>query len=183
MKFFLSVLTLTIATILSVTGLIGNARTIPNQEVAQRSTTSSQRKPLPLNVPELAIIRLKNRSSYTGNLTVFNTNNLKLEANGNSNTFPLSQVKEIEFQGDVYINNPDGRIRRVPWRGGEKILPGLPITAFKLGNPPKTAILNLNSLTPEGYNRLSKDFAKKHGIKRILMDSPEKVTIKIEEIE
>ncbi|MEA5534322.1 hypothetical protein [Crocosphaera sp. XPORK-15E] len=49
MKFLLFGLTLSVMIILSVTGLIVNANTSPNQEIAQNSTITKQRNPLNLD--------------------------------------------------------------------------------------------------------------------------------------
>lgn len=167
--------------ILSVTGLIVNANNTPKLEIAQNSTLTKQRNPLNLVVPELVTIRLK-KESYTGKLTAFNANNLTIEGNGKSQKFLISKIQKIEFKGDVWINNTDGTIRRVPWRGSSKILQELPITALKLEKNLKKATLHLDNMTEEGYNRFIKNASKNYGIKMIVFDSPEKITVKIKEL-
>lgn len=182
MKFFIYSLTFTVTIILSVTELMGNASNIPNLEITQHSTATKQRTPLNLLVPDLVTIRL-NQKSYTGKLTAFNANHLTIEDNGRLEKIMISQVKEIEFKGDVWVKNPDGTIRRSPWRGGNKIFPELPINAFKLDNNLGKATLSLDSLSERGYNRFIQDtIGKNYGIKMITFDSSQKITVKIKQI-
>ena len=77
MKFFIYSLTLTVAIILSVTELMGNARNIPNLEISQNLTATKQRPTLNLLVPDLVTVRL-NQESYSGKLTTFNANHLTI---------------------------------------------------------------------------------------------------------
>lgn len=182
MKFFIYSLTLTVTIILSVTELMGNASNISNLEISPNSTVANQRTPLNLFVPDLVTVRL-NQESYTGKLTAFNANSLMIEANGRPEKILISQIKEIEFKGDVWVKNTDGTIRKFPWRGGNKIFPELPINALKLDKDTNTATLNLDSLSERGYNRFVEDtIGKNYGIKMITFDSSQKITVKIKQI-
>jgi hypothetical protein len=100
---------------------------------------------------------------------------------GYSEKIPLTQVQSIDFEeGGIWIEG-----QRLPVRfRGSKILQDLPTKAFKLGNPPKKATIALATMSPQGLERLLKDTQNKsYGVKKILLDSSEKMTIYIGEIE
>ena len=136
---------------------------------------------LEVAVPSSAIVRLKQGGSYKGELIAFNTKNLEIAANGFSETVTLSQIKQVEFQEDVWIVTPNGTRKRVPIRGGITIpLEAVPVSALNLGNPPSTAILNLETvLSREEFERLSNQTDRIHVVKKILFESSEKMTIRI----
>ncbi|MDJ0580470.1 hypothetical protein [Crocosphaera sp.] len=182
MKFFIYTLIFTATIILSVTGLMGNAKNIPNLEISQNSTTTKQRTPLNLLVPDLVTVSL-NQESYTGKLTSFNANYLTIEGHGGAEKILISQVKEMNFKGDVWVKNSDGTIRRFPWRDSSKILQELPTNAFKLDKNAEKATLDLESLSDEGFSRFSQHLNKNYGIKAIFFESSEKMAVKIMEID
>ncbi len=72
-------------------------------------------------MPSSAIVWLKQGGSYTGELIAFNSRNLTVAANSFSETVTLSQIKEVEFQGDVWIATPNGTRQGVPIENPIKI--------------------------------------------------------------
>jgi hypothetical protein len=147
-----------------------------------QSSVRSQETALEVAVPDKATVaRKQGQSSLTGQLTAFNRASLRLSAAGYSETVPLYQIKSIEFEGDVWI---EGQRLRSRIRGTSKTLQELPTNAFRLGNSPKKATISLKTMSPEGLERLLKDTRNKsYGVKKILLDSSEKMTIQIGEIE
>ncbi len=175
-------LTLALAIIISLTGIREEARTTTYKswEIAQSSGTANKEQLLEVAVPSSAIVRLKQEGSYTGELIAFNSTNLMIAANGFSETVLLSQIKQVEFQGDVWIDTPAGTRKRVPIRGITIPLKAVPVTAFNLGNPPHTAMLNLETvLSQEEFERLSSQTNRIHVVKKILFESSETMTIRI----
>jgi hypothetical protein len=182
MKVVFQSLTLALAFAISVTGVEGNSRTIPYSfgGMAQGLEAQKKEQVLEIAVPSLAIVSLKPGSSYTGALTAFNSRNLTIAAGGYSKTFSLSQIKQVEFQGDVWIVTPDGTRKRLPIRGIPIPLEVVPVTAFQLENPPHRAKVNLETvLSREEFERLSSPTDRIHVVKKILFVSPEKMTISI----
>ncbi len=149
-------------------------------KIAQSSPSINEEQLLEVVVPSSTIVRLKQGGSYTGMLTAFNSQNLAIAANGFSETVPLSQIQELEFQGDVWIPTPEGNRKRVPIRGITIPLEEIPVNAFNLGNPPQTAVLNLETvLSQEEFERLSGQTEKIHVVKKILFESAETMTIRL----
>ncbi|MEL4897914.1 hypothetical protein [Crocosphaera sp. Alani8] len=161
---------------------MGNTKDTPNLEISQSSTVTNQRPAINLSVSDLVTVRL-NKGSHTGKLIAFNANYLTIEGNGGAEKILISQVKEIEFKGDVWVKNSDGTIITFPWRGGDKILSKLPINALIVDKGIKKATLNLDSLSEGGYNRFIQDTTgKNYGIKMITFDSSGTITVKIKQI-
>ncbi len=182
MKVAFQVLIFTLGIIISLTGIREKARTTTygSWEIAQSSGTTNKEQLLEVAVPSSAIVRLKQEGSYTGELIAFNSTNLMIKANGFSETVPLSQIKEVEFQGNIWIETPAGTRKRVPIRGLTIPLEAVPVTAFNLGNPPNTAMLNLERvLSQEEFERLSNQTNRVHVVKKILFESSETMTIRI----
>ena len=183
--FRLFTLALIITTYLS--GIGGNARisAYRSWEIAQTSENTNKEQLFEVVVPTSAIIRLTQGKSYTGELRAFNAQNLEITANNFSQIFSLSQIKQVEFQGDVWIVTPNGTKKRLPIRGITIPLEKVPVTAFKLENPPHKAMLDLGTvLNEEEFDRLSSKTNKIHVVKKILFDSqenklPETMTIRI----
>jgi hypothetical protein len=131
-------------------------------------------------VPDKATVTRKQGASLTGQLTAFNQTSLTLSAGGYSEKVPLTQVKAIAFEGDVWST---GKPLPIKFRGS-KILPDFPLQALKLGNPPRQATIALATMSPQGRERLLEDTQNKpHGVKKILLNSSTKMTIHIGEIE
>lgn len=145
-----------------------------------QGSARSGRQVLEVAVPDKATVTRKQGASLTGQLTAFNQTSLTLSAEGYSEKVPLTQVKAIAFEGDVWIT---GKPLPIKFRGS-KILPDLPIPALKLGNPPRQATIALATMSPQGRERLLEDTQNKpHGVKKILLNSSAKMTIYIGEIE
>ena len=175
-------LTFTLAIILSLTVIREEAKTSTYKlwEITQSSPTANKEQLLEVVVPSSAIVRLKQKGSYTGELIAFNSKNLVITANGFSETVPLSKIEQVEFQGDVWIVTQAGTRKRVPIRGISIPLEAVPVTAFNLVNPPHTAMLNLETvLSQEEFDRLSSQTKRIHVVKKILFESSETMTIKI----
>lgn len=175
-------LALTIAISLSLAGIDAEARKITDEagEIEQPSETTNKEQLLEVAVPPSAIIRLKQEGSYTGELIAFNSTNLVITANGFSETVPLSQIKQVEFQGEIWIDSPTGSRKRLPIRGLSIPFEAVPVTAFNLGNPPNTAILDLETVLSEPeFERISSQTKRIHVVKKILFESSETMTIKI----
>ena len=147
-----------------------------------QGSARSQGTVLEVAVPDKATVTRKQGASLTGQLTAFNQTSLTLSAGGYSEKVPLTQVKAIAFEGDVWITgNPlPTKFRAI----NIKILPDLPIQALKLGNPPRQATIALATMSPQGRERLLEDTQNKpHGVEKILLNSSAKMTIRIGEIE
>jgi hypothetical protein len=147
-----------------------------------QGSARSGRQVLEVAVPDKATVTRKQGASLTGQLTAFNQTSLTLSAEGYSEKVPLTQVKAIAFEGDVWIT---GKPLPISFRAiNIKILPDLPIQALKLGNPPRQATIALATMSPQGRERLLEDTQNKpHGVKKILLNSSAKMTIYIGEIE
>jgi hypothetical protein len=145
-----------------------------------QGSARSGRQVLEVAVPDKATVTRKQGASLTGQLTAFNQTSLTLSAEGYSEKVPLTQVKAIAFEGDVWIT---GKPLPTKFRGS-KILPDFPLQALKLGNPPRQATIALATMSPQGRERLLEDTQNKpHGVKKILLNSSAKMTIYIGEIE
>lgn len=175
---------LAIALILSSALLGGNAgmAIYTNAPSVKKSYVSSQKTDLEVAVPEKAIIfRNDGKSSLTGSLSNFSDKDVTLSANGYSETVSLAQIKSIEFTGDVLI---EGRRLPAKIRMGNKNINELPIKAFQLDKSQKSALISLKTLTNEALERLLKDTVnKRFGVKTIVLDRSDKITIQIVEIE
>lgn len=147
-----------------------------------QGSARSQGTVLEVAVPDKATVTRKQGASLTGQLTAFNQTSLTLSAEGYSEKVPLTQVKAIAFEGDVWI---PGKHLPIEFRAIKiKILPDLPIQALKLGNPPRQGTIALATMSPQGRERLLEDTQNKpHGVKKILLNSSAKMTIHIGEIE
>ena len=166
--------------IMSLAGIGAEAGTASFKlwQIAQRLQFNRQQRLLEVAIRESAIIRLKRGISYTGKLTAFNSRNLTIELAGTSETIPLSQIEEVEFQGSIWFR---GKKTRPPIRG-IKILPDLPVTALNLANPPILASLSLKTMSSEGFARFSSNANCPCTISKIILQSTEKMTVKLTEI-
>ena len=146
-----------------------------------QGSARSQGTVLEVAVPDKATVTRKQGASLTGQLTAFNQTSLTLSAGGYSEKVPLTQVKAIAFEGDVWST---GKPLPIRFRGSKKILPDFPLQALKLGNPPRQATIALATMSPQERERLLEDTQNKpHGVEKILLNSSAKMTIRIGEIE
>ena len=173
-------LTLAFTVVISLAGIGGDARTAPYKlwQVAQNLQFNRQQRLLEVAIRESAIIKLKGAPSSSGKLTAFNSQNLTIELAGTSKTIPLSQIEEVQFQGSIFF---EGKKTRPPIRG-IKILPDLPVTALELDNPPIMASLSLKTMSSEGFERFSENANCPCMITKIILQNPEKMTVKLTEI-
>jgi hypothetical protein len=141
-----------------------------NSSSAKKSYFSSQKTDLEVAVPETATIsRNDGKSSLTGSLSDFSDKDVTISANGYSETVPLTQIKSIEFNGDIWIK---GRALPARIRGITKTLEGMPVGSFKLGSSQKNAVISLKTMTSRGLERFLKDTANKpFGMKAIILES------------
>ena len=171
-------LALIIAIPLAGTGLEATTTPYKPWHIAQRLQFDREQRLLEVAIRESAIIRLKQGGSYTGKLTAFNSQELTIELEGTSKTIPFSQIDKVNFQGSVIL---EGKKIRPPIRG-IKILPDLPVTALELANPPIMASLSLKTMSSEGFERLSGNANCPCTISELLLESPEKMTVKLTDI-
>jgi hypothetical protein len=150
--------------------------------VSMVASVGSQSTVLEVVVPDTATVVRKQGTPLTGRLKAFEETKLTLSAGGETETVPLNQVKSVSFEGDVWI---EGRSLPAKIRGDfPKIIEALPVKAFKMNEPPKTAKIALDTMSDQGLQRLLKDIQdKSYGVKFILLDSPQKMTVKIAELE
>ena len=151
--------------------------------ISMAASVGSQSTVLEVAVPDTAtVVRKQEKTPLTGRLTAFEETKLTLAAGGYSETVPLNQVKSVSFEGDIWI---EGQSLPSKIRGDfPKIIEALPVKAFKLNEPPKTAKIALDTMSDQGLQRLLKDTQdKSYGVKVILLDSPQKMIVKIAELE
>ncbi|MFN9176401.1 MAG: hypothetical protein ACK58N_18350 [Synechocystis sp.] len=150
--------------------------------ISMAASVGSQSTVLEVAVPDTATVVRKQETPLTGRWTAFAETKLTLAAGGYSETVPLNQVKSVSFEGDIWI---EGQSLPSKIRGDfPKIIEALPVKAFKLNEPPKTAKIALDTMSDQGLQRLLKDTQdKSYGVKVILLDSPQKMTVKIAELE
>ena len=180
-------LTFAVAIIIPLTAIGVKVRTAPYKQwqIAQSLQFKKQERLLEVAIRESAIVRFKQGGSYSGKLTAFNSQNLTIDIEGTSETIPLSQIEEVEFQGAVWIR---GEPTRPPIRG-IKILPDLPLTALELANPPIKASLSLKTMSSEGFERFSRNENCPCMISKIILQdtdtlqSTKKMTVKLTEIQ
>ncbi|EDX71568.1 hypothetical protein MC7420_5193 [Coleofasciculus chthonoplastes PCC 7420] len=148
MKTALNIITLTL--LVSSPGVIGYAETTMSKprEIAQASNQQAQS--LPVALPDDALVWPKSGSSIIGQLTALSEQGLTISKNNFSQTLSLSEVNRIEFQGDVWIRDRQGRrVRKFRSEDSSKtkqeVWQGVPIRAFQLQNP-ETASLRLGTV-------------------------------------
>ena len=149
MKTALNIITLTL--LVSSPGVIGYAETTMSKprEIAQ--ATNQQAQPLPVALPDSALVWQKPGGSMSGQLTALSEQGLTISLNGFSQTLVLGEVNRIEFQGDVWIRNQQGQRVKIRLRSEDsstsrqEVWRGVPIWAFQLQNP-ETASLRLGTV-------------------------------------
>lgn len=136
---------------------------------------------LTVAIPKSATIFLKEGKSYTGQLNAFDAKNLSLTAENYSQSFPIKDIKQIDFsKDDVWIVTPEGTSRRLPIRGIPIPIENIPITSFRLNNELIQGTINLEQiLTPEQFEKLTKDPKKIRVVKTIIFQDSETLTIKL----
>ncbi len=164
--------------------LAGSGETVtvtpPGQvRLAQNSGSSNQRV-LEVALPESVIVRLTAGGSYTGELTAFNSTHLTVSASGFSQTVSLGQIRQVDFQGNVWIPNPDGQRRSRRIRGIALTLEGVPVNALEIENSSNLALLNLEEvLSDEEFAQLSSNPDRIHAVKQLRFESSEIMAVRI----
>lgn len=136
---------------------------------------------LTVAIPKSATFFLKEGKSYTGQLTAFDAKNLSLTAEEYSQSFPIKDIKQIDFsKDDVWIITPEGTSRRLPIRGISIPIDNIPLTSFRLDNGLIQGTINLDQvLTPEQFEKLTKDPKKIRVVKTIIFQDSDTLTIKL----
>jgi hypothetical protein len=180
MKGFLILLSLACALLIFLSGIGETTLVISSKSLGVAQASGTGRRVLEVVLPETAIVTLAQGSSYTGLLTGFNATELTLSAGNASRTVLLDEISAVEFQGDVWIPNEDGEVRRGRIRGLTQTLTGVPITALEIGSSTRLGNLALGAvLTQEEYERLSSDADRIHVLKELIFEGSDDMTIKI----
>jgi small nuclear ribonucleoprotein (snRNP)-like protein len=145
-------------------------------DIAQDSGNRDE-KVLEVALPESATVTLVAGESYTGELTAFDSTELTISVDSFSETFSLAQISNVEFQGEVWFTNSEGRRRRASIRGIVIPIEDVPVSALELSPSPDLATLDLeNVLSDSEFIRLADE---PRALKKIQLDSSEIMTVKI----
>ncbi len=105
MKAFLKVLVVTV--FVSTTGLAGYASQPSSHQnsLAQAQNVPGQDSPIPVFLPNLANVELKDGGSMSGRLTAVDsqTQQIKLELSGESATVAIAEIEKVQFRGKVTL--------------------------------------------------------------------------------
>ncbi|MBE9005825.1 hypothetical protein IQ259_12390 [Fortiea sp. LEGE XX443] len=127
---------LSLVLLIALAGTLENAKALtPIIEIAQTSTVATK------NIINLVLFQyvdvvLKNRISYTGTLTVFDSRKqtIEISRNSDSRSLPINQIQQITFR--PYITNFCKEQKCSPpppvMRGSKITLSGIPLDAFVL---------------------------------------------------
>ncbi len=145
------------------------------------SQVKQNQQSLRVAVPKSATLFLKQGTSYTGQLTNFNINNLSLTAQDYSERFSIKDIKQINFsKDDIWLITPEGTTRRLPIRGIPIPIENIPTTSFRLNDELIQGTINLAQvLTPEQFEKLTKDPKKIRVVKTIIFQDSQTLTIKL----
>lgn len=130
-----------------------NIDTYKLYSLAQGNNINNHVTTLEMSVPRKAtVIFRKGGPTHSGSLTLLNSQQLTLALDGDQEKIPLNQIRSITFRGDTWI---DGEWRPSEIRDSPSSLSDVLIRAFKLQNPPKSAILNLKTgISPKKLKEL-----------------------------
>lgn len=134
-------------------------------DLAQSGGGTPSGRTLQVALPESATVRLTQGGSYTGELTGFSSDNLTLSASGQSRTIAHSQIREVEFTGNVWIPGEPNpyRIRGIP-----QLLEDVPVSALGWNGSSSLASLNLQGVLTQGeFMRLTRDASLIYALKRM----------------
>ncbi|MGB5769338.1 MAG: hypothetical protein WBM32_05625 [Crocosphaera sp.] len=145
------------------------------------SQVKQNQQSLRVAIPKSATIFLKQGTSYTGQLTTFDVNDLSLTAQDYSQRFSIKDIKQINFsKDDIWIITPEGTRRRLPIRGIPIPIDNIPLTSFRLNDELIEGTINLDQvLTPEQFEKLTKDPKKIRVVKTIIFQDSQTLTIKL----
>lgn len=154
---------------------------LPKAIAQTRQQANTNRSAWQVTLPPQATVWRKKGSSLTGQLVKFDPKTLTVEAGGDSENVPLTEVKSVEFtlQDEIWVNLPNGSRGKVrPIRGLSIPIEEIPASSFKISNTNDTVILNLAQvLNDKEFGKLTSDQDKVYVLKTIEITSPNKMTI------
>lgn len=124
---------------------------------------------LPVSIPPLADIQLKDGSSITGRVKSLNMTSLTVEFGGASAAVPLETVSKIKFRTDRPVVKGSSTLairgsKLLPNTSGTRIWPNIPLDGFKFKDQLKgLAEVNLSSVLKPAEFR---------GVKAVSQTSP-----------
>ena len=112
--------------------------------------------PLPVVIPSPVELAMTDGRSASGNLQTFNSDELTLSANGQTKSFPITKVERINFEEEVWLQNP-GEERRRSWiRGIEITIPNVPMRSLSADMTSNTGVIYLaDVLSNREYEKLT----------------------------
>ncbi|MDJ0599051.1 MAG: hypothetical protein QNJ37_09470 [Crocosphaera sp.] len=146
-KFFITGLTF----LVSLIEFGGYSQTVANEQIQAPKVEMEQL--LVVGLRESVTVWLKSGSSLTGRLAGFNQQELIISDKDFFESIPLNKINRLEFSGDVYTIDSDGRRRRI--RGEDnnteetEIWQGLPLTAFQVQSSSNDGKLNIETIFSE----------------------------------
>ena len=189
MKAFLKVLVVTLFA--STMGLAGSIFQLPSLQnsLAQAQNVLEQNSPIPVFLPDLANVLLKEGSSMSGRLTAINPQKqqIKLELSGESEIVAIADIKKVKFSGEVILGcgNTDCQI---VIRGDEDEASASnnqktwsePLTNFRVINPStgeaQIQLTSLPKLELRGIRAVAE--SSSYVVKEIQFDSSGMITLK-----
>jgi len=154
---------------------------LPKAIAQTRQQANTNRSAWQVTLPPQATVWRKKGSSLTGKLVKFDPKTLTVEAGGDSENVPLTEVKSVEFtlQDEIWVNLPSGTrrsARRI--RTSPPPVEGVPASALKIGSTNDSVVLNLAQvLSDEQFGKLTSNQNKIYVLKTIEMTAPNKMTI------
>ena len=142
MKAFLKVLVVTLFA--STTGLAGYASQPSSHQnsLAQAQNVPGQNSPIPVFLPTLANVELKDGGSMSGRLTAVDAQaqQIKLELSGESATVAIAEIEKVKFRGKVTLKGSQLVIRGDEDEASpdsNRKTGSEPLTNFRVINPSK----------------------------------------------
>ena len=154
---------------------------LPKAIAQTRQQANTNRSAWQVTLPPQATVWRKKGSSLTGKLVKFDPKTLTVEAGGDSENVPLTEVKSVEFtlQDEIWVNLQSGTrrsARRI--RTSPPPVEGVPASALKIGSTNDSVVLNLAQvLSDEQFGKLTSNQNKIYVLKTIEMTAPNKMTI------
>jgi len=154
---------------------------LPKVIAQTRQQANTNRSAWQVALPPQATVWRKKGSSLTGKLVKFDPKTLTVEAGGDSENVPLTEVKSVEFtlQDEIWVNLPSGTrrsARRI--RTSPPPVEGVAASALKIGSTNDSVVLNLAQvLSDEQFGKLTSNQNKIYVLKTIEMTAPNKMTI------
>lgn len=150
-----------------------NVRTQANRSIKKQRT-------LEFAITGLVLVRVDSGESYSGKLIKYNSKYVTISLEGKSKKIPIASINEIIFNQKLVSGESEPKRSRMPIRGF-KILHGLPITAFKLYDPPSKGSLDISAMSREGFDKFIKHENCPCEINTIIFNQ-NRITVKISEL-